>query len=86
MFRPLTAAVLLAALSALAGCAGGAQHAAVEHSLASQVPTERVAAAPPTDFELEFAPAQTAAPRRFTRDSELTGSLHAASPTHTSSE
>jgi len=86
MFRPFTAAALLVALSALAGCAGSAQHAAVEHSLASQVPTEHFAAAPPTDFEFEFAPAQTPAPRRFTKDSELTGSLHAASPTHTSNE
>lgn len=51
------------------------------HSLASQIPTEHVAAAPPTDFEFELAPSQTAAPRRFTKDAELAGSLRAASPT-----
>jgi hypothetical protein len=85
MSRPLASAVVLVALSALAGCASSAQQA-VPHSLASQVPTEHVAAAPPTDFEFEFAPAQTATPRRFTKDAELTGSLHAASPTRTSDE
>jgi len=79
MFRPL-ASLVLVALSALAGCASSAQQA-VPHSLASQVPMDRVAAAPPTDFELEFAPKQTSAPRRFTKDAELTGSLRAASPT-----
>jgi len=85
MPRPLASALVLVALSALAGCASTAQQA-VPHSLASQVPTDRVAAAPPTDFELEFAPPQTTAPRRFTKDAELTGSLHAASPTSRTSD
>jgi hypothetical protein len=85
MYRPLASALVLVALSALAGCASSAQQA-VPHSLASQVPTEHVAAAPPTDFEFEFAPKPTSAPRRFTKDVELTGSLHAASPTRTSDE
>ena len=85
MSRPVASALVLVALSALAGCASSAQQA-VPHSLASQVPTEHVAAAPPTDFEFEFAPSQTTAPRRFTKDTELTGSLHAASPTRTSNE
>ena len=80
MSRPLVLALVHVALSALAGCASTSQQA-VPHSLASQVPTDRVAAAGPTDFELEFAPAQTTAPRRFTKDAELTGSLRAASPT-----
>jgi hypothetical protein len=79
MSRPLASAIVLVlvAVSALAGCASSAQQA-VPHSLASQVPTDHVADAPPTDFEFEFAPKQPAAPRRFT---ELTGSLRAASPT-----
>jgi type IV pilus biogenesis protein CpaD/CtpE len=85
MSRPLASALVLVALSALAGCASTAQQA-VPHSLASQIPTDRVAAAPPTDFEFELAPSQTAAPRRFTKDAELTGSLHAKSPTRTSNE
>ena len=77
MSRPLASVIVLVALSALAGCASSAQQA-VPHSLAAQVPTDHFAAAPPTDFEFEFAPKQPAAPRRFT---ELTGSLRAASPT-----
>ena len=86
MSRPLASILVLVALSALAGCASSARQGAVPHSLASQVPTDAIAVAPPSDFEFEFAPAQTAAPRRFTKDVELTGSLHAASPTRTSAE
>jgi type IV pilus biogenesis protein CpaD/CtpE len=84
MSRPLASALVLVALSALAGCASSAQQA-VPHSLASQVPTDRIAAAPPIDCDVEFVPSQTSAPRRFTKDPQLT-SLHAASPTRVSDE
>jgi hypothetical protein len=81
MFRPLAAAFVFVSLSAVAGCASSS-HQAVSHSLASQVPTEQVAAAPPSDFEFEFvSKQQSSGPRRFTKDAELTGSLRAASPT-----
>jgi hypothetical protein len=71
--------VVLVALSSLAGCASS--RAAVSHSLAEQVPTGHVAEAPPTDFELEFAPPESSGTKRFTHDHELTGSLHPSSPT-----
>jgi hypothetical protein len=80
MFRPLAAVLASLALSAVAGCASSSQQA-VSHSLASQVPIEQIAAAPPTDFEIEFVSKQSSGPRRFTKDAELAGSLHAASPT-----
>lgn len=83
MSRPLASVVVLVALSALAGCAGSGQNAAVAHSLASQVPTEPIAAAPPTDFEFDFTPKETT--KAAKKDARLT-SLHAASPTRTDDE
>ena len=86
MSRSFASVLSLLALSAVAGCAGSPRSSAVPCSLAAQVPTEQVAEAPPSDFEMEFAPKELSGPRRFTKDGELTGSLHAASPTRTTSE
>lgn len=80
MFRPLVGSCVIVALSSLVGCTGSS-HQAVQHSLANQVPVDRVAYAPPTDFEFQFAPASSSAPARFTHDKELTGSLHPAMAT-----
>ncbi len=86
MHRPLVSVLaILAALTTLAGCGAGS-HDAVSHSLASQVPGGRVAEAPPSDFEMEFAPTESATPRRFARGAELTGSLRPSSPTRPESE
>jgi hypothetical protein len=77
---------ILVGLSSLAGCASGSRQV-VSHSLAEQVPAGRVAEAPPTDFEFEFAPGESAGgAKRFTHDRELTGSLHPSSPTRSSEE
>lgn len=79
MFRPLVGFVVLA-LTSLVGCAGSS-HQAVQHSLAAQVPVDRVAYTPPTDFEFEVKVTDTSAPARFTHDRELTGSLRPAMAT-----
>jgi hypothetical protein len=86
MSRPLASALVLVALSAVAGCTSSAHPSAVPHSLASQVPTDSVAAMPPPTDDFEFVPPQTT-PRHGTKDAELTaGSLHAASPTRVNDE
>jgi hypothetical protein len=85
MSRPLVSAVVLVALAALAGCASSSQQG-VSHSLASQVPTEHVAYAPPSDFEFEFAPKETGSTRHATKDAAIAGSLRAASPTARTTE
>ena len=77
MFRPLVGSIVVLALSSLVGCAGSS-HQAVQHSLAEQVPVDRVAYTPPTDFEFEVKGTESASPARFTHDKELTGSLHHA--------
>jgi hypothetical protein len=84
MFRPLASlAVAVVALASLAGCASGS-HQAVSHSLAKQVPGPMFAEEPPSDCDFELkAPERSG---RITRDTELTGSLRADSPTKSSDE
>ena len=83
MFRTLAAVLAVLAHATVTGCASSAHPAKGPDSLASQIPTVRVAEAPPSDFELDFDSREGAAAHRFTRDAELTGSLHVASPTRT---
>ena len=80
MFRPLVGSIVVLALTSLAGCASSS-HQVMQHSLAEQVPVDRVAYTPPTDFEFEVNTSDTSAPARFTHDKELTGSLHPAMAT-----
>ncbi len=85
MFRFLASAVALVSLSALAGCASSDRHAQSADSIASQIPGQRVAEAPPEEWEMELKmPARNEA--RITKDRELTGSLHAFSPTQKTDE
>ena len=80
MFRPLSIVLVTVSLSALAGCASSERQVRSADSIASQIPGQRVAEAPPEEWEMELKmPAR--ADGRITKDRELTGSLHAASPT-----
>jgi hypothetical protein len=85
MSRPLVSVFVIVALSTLAGCASSARQA-VPCSLAAQVPASPMAEAPPSDFEMEFAPRESTNAKRLTKDSQLTGSLHPSSPTRTNDE
>ena len=85
MFRSLPVAVLLVSVSALAGCASSAREVRSADSIASQIPGQRVAEAPPEEWEMELKmPARNDG--RITKDRELTGSLHAFSPTQHTDE
>ena len=54
MFRFLSTAVVLVSVSALAGCASGARQVRSADSIASQIPGQRVAEAPPEEWEMEL--------------------------------
>ncbi|HEY8091473.1 MAG TPA: hypothetical protein VIF09_26595 [Polyangiaceae bacterium] len=85
MFRPLSLVMVLVSLSALAGCASSERQVRSADSIASQIPGQRVAEAPPEDWEMELKmPARSDG--RITKDRELTGSLHAYSPTQHADE
>jgi hypothetical protein len=80
----LAVLVGLSALPVLAGCASRAPQPVTALSLAEQARHMQTAEAPPSDFEMEMKATDTEAPRRFSHDKEIVGSLHASSPTHAS--
>jgi len=86
MFRPLASVLVVVSLAVLAGCASSSRQAAVPCSLAAQVPADPMAEAPPSDFEMQFAPRESTSAKRLTKDAELTGSLHPSSPTRATDE
>ena len=86
MSRMFVPVVVILALSSLAGCASSARQPTVPLSVAAQVPVDRVAEAPPSDFEMDFTPPETSSAKRFTKDQELTGSLHPAMASHVSEQ
>ncbi len=72
--------VVVLALSALAGCASTQPPPAV--SVAEQVPVDRTAFQPPSDFDMDVAATEGASSKRFTHDQELAGSLHPKMASH----
>jgi hypothetical protein len=80
MPRTFALVVVILGLSALAGCAASAPPPAL--SVASQVPAERVAVQPPSDFDMELASPDAEGSRRFSHDQELAGSLHPKMASH----
>ncbi len=86
MFRTVVPVLAIAALSCLAGCASSAPTPATPVSVAAQVPVDRVAEAPPSEFEFDFAPPESARGGHFTKDKELTGSLHPHMASHVNEE
>lgn len=86
MSRTFAPVMMVLALSSLAGCASSARQPTVPCSVAAQVPVDRVAEGPPSDFEMEFSAPTTTTSKRFTRNEELSGALHPKMASHVHEE